>query len=288
MRRRQTRGGGLLARENGDEGSGGDGDVQAGHAGPAWGEAAHHVAILGGESSHSRHFIAQNEQPGAVAGDVEDVGRLMLARTEHPESGVLGDLQGATEVRRLGEGDDLHAAGSGVVDDAGEGGGAVTCEDEPSHAKEGGGAEDGAEVMRVLDLVEGDPEVGPIGDNVGEEFLEAQRSSLVNGGFTAAFAACFSGRGATAAVGFGCADLDGNAGLAGGFEDFGPGTGRFGGTQGEGGDRARPMGQGGENAVGVFEDERHGSRYGAVGEGLVGLVGGDRASRRRSRRWLRR
>ena len=160
----------------------------------------------------------------------------MLAGSEYPESGVLGDLQGAAQIRRLREGDNFHAAGGGVVNDAGERGGTIPRQNEAANSKKGGGTEDRAEVVRVLDLVEGDPEIRTIGNDVGEEFFQAEGSPFVDRGFAAAFPSRLSRRGPATAVRLGRADLDRCASFPGGIKDIGPGTGRLGRAERERGD----------------------------------------------------
>ncbi len=120
---------------------------------------AHLVAMLRDKPPQAALFIADHHQPLAVPVDLGDIAR----------SGVLPASPGPTGLapwRLRWPGPCLGSTTKGtnpaprsdIVDGCGERNRLVTGEDDPFHAKERGGPEDRPGVVRILDVVQGDPQ----------------------------------------------------------------------------------------------------------------------------------
>lgn len=110
------------------------------------------------QSAKTFFFVADDHEPGALPVDLFDVLFGVLTRPEDPEAGFLCEFCGAGEVAFDAKGNVFEAAAGDVEDGGIERGGAFAGEDDALDAVEGGGAEDGTDVMQIGQLIEGEPE----------------------------------------------------------------------------------------------------------------------------------
>src|SRR5579871_5008286 len=82
----------------------------------------------------------------------------MLGGAQHPEAGGLRDLEAAAQIAGMRKGNNLHRSRGDVVNGAVERSGAIAGQQNPGNAKEGCRAKDGADVVWILNLIEGQPE----------------------------------------------------------------------------------------------------------------------------------
>jgi hypothetical protein len=116
-------------------------------------------------------FAADDDADGLVGelqGEQAGVGGAVEA--DAPDAGVSEAFDGSGEVGDLGDREVFEGAGGGLHGDRGQGGAAVTGEDQAVAAGGFGAAGEGAEVVGVFDAVEGEEEGGlAAGQGEGEE-----------------------------------------------------------------------------------------------------------------------
>jgi len=141
-----------------DDGSG-YGDVERRDL-PGHGDAQEVVAGFFDEVVEAGTLAAEDEDAVGVEVEVGVVGGAALVEAEDPDVLLLHLLEGADEVGDAGDADVFGGAGGGLGYRGGDGGGAALGEDDAVYADAIGCAEEGSEVMRVLDAVEGEEEAG--------------------------------------------------------------------------------------------------------------------------------
>ena len=97
----------------------------------------------------------------------------MLRSPQHPQAGSLGDLEAAAQVRRVRKRNNLERSGGDVINRAVERSRPIARQQDAGDTEEGGRAKDGPDVVRVLQLIEGQPKpmarappAGVLGDAV--------------------------------------------------------------------------------------------------------------------------
>jgi hypothetical protein len=165
-----------------DDGAG-DGDVERGDL-ASHGDAQEVVAGFLDEVVEACALAAQDED--AVGAEVEGgvVGAAALIEAKHPDVGLLHLLEGADEVGDAGDADVLGRAGGGLGDGRRDWCGPAFGEDDAVDAGAVGGAEEGAEVVRVFDAVEGEEEAVVLGEGGrgGEEVFDGEEGALADEG----------------------------------------------------------------------------------------------------------
>ena len=106
---------------------------------------------------------------------------------------LLHGLEGAGDVDDLGDADVLGGAGGGFGGDGAEGGGAALGEDDAVDTGSISGAEQGAEIVRVFDAIEGKEEAVAGGaEGSVEEVFESEEFALAEEGDGALVGVCFA------------------------------------------------------------------------------------------------
>jgi len=163
-----------------DDGSG-YGDVErrdlAGH-----GNAQEVVAGFFDEIVEAGAFTAENEDAVGVEVEVGVVGGAALVEAEDPDVLLLHLFERTDEIGDAGDADVFGGASGGLGYRGGDGGGAALGEDDAVYADAVGCAEEGSEVMRVLDAVEGEEEAVLVVLLWGQEVFDPEEFSLANDG----------------------------------------------------------------------------------------------------------
>src|SRR6266542_664682 len=161
----------------------GDRGVQAGDLAGHW-DADQHVAGLADQPVQAGALAADHHADGLV-GQVElEQARFRPAvQPDAPQAGGAQALQSAGEVGDLGHGHVLERAGGGLHGRGGQRGAAVAGQDDPVAAGGLGAADQRAEVVRVLDAVEGQEErrLGAA-ERDGQQLVEPDRFELRDDG----------------------------------------------------------------------------------------------------------
>jgi hypothetical protein len=141
------------------------------------GDADEGVAGVADEAVEAGAFAADDDTDGLVGeleGEQAGVGGAVEA--DAPDAGVAELLDSPDEVGDLGDGEVLKGAGGGLDGDGGEGSAAVARDDQAVAAGGFGAAGEGAEVVGVLDTVEGEEEGGlATGEGDGQELGQLDR-----------------------------------------------------------------------------------------------------------------
>ena len=137
-------------------------------------------------------FFDQVVEAGALAAEDEDtvaaevvlgvVGRAALVESEDPDVLLLHLLEGADQVGNAGDTDVLGGSGGGFGYGRSDGGGAALGEDDAIDAGAVGGPEQGSEVVRVFDAVEGEEEPVVPGFGWSEKVLDSKELTLADDG----------------------------------------------------------------------------------------------------------
>jgi hypothetical protein len=136
----------------------GDGGVEAGDL-AGHGDAEEDVAGVADEAVEAGAFAADDDADGFVGElEVEQAGVGGAVEADAPDAGVAELVDGSGQVGDLGDGEVLEGAGGGLDGHGGQGSAAVAGDDQAMAAGGFGAAGQGAEVVGVLDAVEGEEE----------------------------------------------------------------------------------------------------------------------------------
>ena len=128
-------------------------------------------------------FAAENKAAVLTEVEVGVVGGAALVEADDPDVLLLHRFEGASYVDDLGDADVLGGTGGGLRGDGAEGGGPALGEDDAVDAGAIGGAEEGAEVMGVLDAIESKEKAVSGGADGGvEEVLQSEEFALAKEG----------------------------------------------------------------------------------------------------------
>ena len=166
-----------------DDGAG-DRDVERGDR-AGHGDAEQVVAGFLDEVVEAGALAAEDEDAVGAEVEVGVVGSAALVEAEHPDVGLLHLLEGADEVGDAGDADVLGGAGGGFGDGGGDGRRAALGQEDAVDAGAVGGAEERAEVVGVLDAVEGEEEAvaGVVAEGLrGEEVFDGEEGALADEG----------------------------------------------------------------------------------------------------------
>jgi hypothetical protein len=133
------------------------------------------VAGVADETVEAGALAADDDADGLVGElEVEQAGVGGAVEADAPDAGVAELADGSGEVGDLGDGEVLEGAGGGLDGDRGQGGAAVAGDDQAVAAGGFGAAGQGAEVVGILDAVEGEEEGGlPAGQGNRQELGQA-------------------------------------------------------------------------------------------------------------------
>jgi hypothetical protein len=127
-------------------------------------------------------FAAKDEDTVGVEVEFGVVGGAALVEAEDPDVFLLHLLEGADEVGDAGDTNVLGGAGGGFGHGGGDGGRAALGDDDAVDTGSVGGAEEGSEVVRVFDAVEGKKKSMLAGGRGGEEVFDGEEFALADDG----------------------------------------------------------------------------------------------------------
>ncbi len=110
--------------------------------------------LIESQSPQTVFLVAQDEQPGAIPINFVDVAMRVLRSSEHPQARGLGYVDGLAQVRRMRERHKFQSPRSDVVHRSVERRGAIAREQDSGHPEKRCRSKDGADIMRILQLVE--------------------------------------------------------------------------------------------------------------------------------------
>ena len=139
-----------------DDGAG-DRDVERGDR-AGHGDAQEVVAGLFDQIVQAGAFASEDEDAVGAEVEIHIVWSPAFVEAEDPDVGLLHLLERADEVGDAGDSDVFGGTGGGLGDGRGDWGGAAFGQDDSVDSRAIGGAQERAEVVRVLDAVEGEEE----------------------------------------------------------------------------------------------------------------------------------
>lgn len=170
------------------------------------GDAEEMVAGFFDEIVEAGAFGAEHEAAVGVEVELGIVRSAAFVEADDPDVGALQLFERAGDVGDAGDGDVLAGPGAGFGHDAGDGRAASLGEQHTVDAGAVGGAEQGAEVVRVFNAVEGEEEAATQFGGSGEKVFEGEEFALAQGGDGSLMGLGAGGAGKLGFVGEGDAD----------------------------------------------------------------------------------
>jgi len=182
-----------------EAGGGGSGYIERWDGAQRW-QGRELIAAFAAEPAHAGAFVAKDEHPGAIAGNLVDAGLGSFAGAEDPDGGFAGALQSLGQIGDDGERHMFDATGRHVTDGGIDRSTAVFGQQNAAYAEEACQPEECSKILRVLDLIERQPDAA-MGIAGLQELFEGNRGrGLDDGGACAGSFGFTAGTGVSAVV----------------------------------------------------------------------------------------
>lgn len=145
-------------------------------------DAAELIARVQRQSTQAFFLVADNQQPRPVGLNPFQRFIGMLGSSQCPEAGLFRTVENSREIRHDAEWCAFHAAGGNIMDGRIQRSGTISRDDDTFHSEKRRGAKHRSDVLGILQLIQSQPETGPVILGficLGEQFVRVSDTGML-------------------------------------------------------------------------------------------------------------